>query len=155
MITLVENEEIEKQYEYMQKVKEKTNGLKYYINTMGCKLNENDSEKISGMLSKMGYIETDKFEDANLVVFNTCCIRENAEEKVFGKLGELKNIKAKNNMIICFAGCMSQEPHVIEKIKKSYSQVDIIFGTHNLYYPQTLQYNTTQNEANTQALFRS
>lgn len=139
MIKQVEKEEIEKQYEYMEKVKEKANGLKYCINTMGCKLNENDSEKIAGMLSKMGYTETEKMEEANLVVFNTCCIRENAEEKVFGKLGELKNLKAKNNMVICFAGCMSQEPHVIEKIKKSYSQVDIIFGTHNLYqFPEML-----------------
>ena len=139
MIQTVENKEIEKQYEYMKKVKDRVSGLKYCINTMGCKLNENDSEKISGMLTKMGYTETDKMEEANLVVFNTCCIRENAEEKVFGKLGELKNLKAKNNMIICFAGCMSQEPHVIEKIKKSYSQVDIIFGTHNLYkFPEML-----------------
>ena len=139
MIKTVDESEIQVQYEYMNKVKEKVNGLKYCINTMGCKLNENDSEKISGTLTKMGYVETEKFEDANLVVFNTCCIRENAEEKVFGKLGELKNIKAKNNMIICFAGCMSQEPHVIEKIKKSYSQVDIVMGTHNLYkFPEML-----------------
>ena len=139
MVTRVDDKEIEKQYEYMNKISELTSGLKYYINTMGCKLNENDSEKISGMLSKMGYIETNTFEDANLVVFNTCCIRENAEEKVFGKLGELKHIKEKNNMVICFAGCMSQEPHVIEKIKKSYHLVDIIFGTHNLYkFPEML-----------------
>lgn len=139
MINTVDEKEINKQYEYMEKVFKKTKGLKYNINTMGCKLNENDSEKIAGMLTKMGYEQTDKFEDANLVVFNTCCIRENAEEKVFGKLGELKNLKAKNNMIICFAGCMSQEPHVIDKIKQSYSQVDIIFGTHNLYkFPEML-----------------
>ena len=139
MIKQVETEEIEKQYAYMKKVKEMVSGLKYCINTMGCKLNENDAERISGMLTQMGYTETEKVEEANLVVFNTCCIRENAEEKVFGKLGELKNLKAKNNMIICFAGCMSQEPHVIEKIKKSYSQVDIIFGTHNIYkFPEML-----------------
>lgn len=64
--------------------------LKYYINTMGCKLNENDSEKIAGMLTNMGYEETDKVEEANIVVFNTCCIRENAEEKLFGKLRRIK-----------------------------------------------------------------
>ena len=139
MITKVSDKEINEQYEYMNKIKSLGEQRKYCINTMGCKLNENDSERISGMLSKMGYIQTDKFEDANLVVFNTCCIRENAEEKVFGKLGELKKIKQTNNMIICFAGCMSQEPHVIEKIKKSYPQVDIIFGTHNLYkFPEML-----------------
>lgn len=139
MIQKISEKEIDKQYEYMNKVKTLCCGLKYNINTMGCKLNENDSEKLSGMLTHMGYTETDKVEDANLVLFNTCCIRENAEEKVFGKLGKLKNIKAKNNMIICFAGCMSQEEHVIEKIKKSYTQVDIIFGTHNLYkFPEML-----------------
>lgn len=139
MIKTVSPEEIENQYEYMKKIKDVDIQRKYYINTMGCKLNENDSEKISGMLSQMGYIETNSPEDANLVVFNTCCIRENAEEKVFGKLGELKNIKEKNNMIICFAGCMSQEEHVIEKIKKSYPYVDVIFGTHNIYkFPEML-----------------
>ncbi len=139
MITKVSKEDINEQYEYMNKIKSLGEQREYYINTMGCKLNENDSEKISGMLTEMGYIETKKFEDANLVVFNTCCIRENAEEKVFGKLGELKRIKQANNMIICFAGCMSQEPHVIEKIKKSYPQVDLIFGTHNLYkFPEML-----------------
>lgn len=145
MITKVSDDEIRLQYEYMKKIKDLGEKRKYCINTMGCKLNENDSERISGMLTEMGYIETDRFEDANLVVFNTCCIRENAEEKVFGKLGELKRIKKANNMIICFAGCMSQEPHVIEKIKKSYSQVDVIFGTHNLYkFPEMLYKKLTE-----------
>ena len=119
--------------EVFQEAKMYTNGLKYFINTMGCKLNENDSEKIAGMLTKMGYSETDKVEEANVVVFNTCCIRENAEEKLFGKLGELKNLKAQNNMIICLGGCMSQEKHVVDKVKQSYSQVDIVFGTHNIH----------------------
>lgn len=139
MIQTVENEKIEEQVNYMEKVKEIKKGSKYFINTMGCKLNENDSEKMAGMLENMGYIETNCVDDANLVLFNTCCIRENAEEKVFGKLGELKNLKKKNDMIICFGGCMSQEPHIIEKIKTSYSQVDIIFGTHNFYkFPEML-----------------
>lgn len=147
MITNVSEKEIENQYTYMEKIRALGEKRKYCINTMGCKLNENDSEKISGMLAEMGYIETKKFEEANLVVFNTCCIRENAEEKVFGKLGELKRIKQANNMIICFAGCMSQEPHVIEKIKKSYSQVDIVFGTHNLYkFPEMLYKKLTENK---------
>ncbi len=142
-INKVSQEEINKQFEYMHKAKDivskRYKNPKYAINTMGCKLNEADSEKISGMLEEMGYVKTENFEEANLVVFNTCSIRENAEEKVFGKLGELKNIKQQNDMIICFAGCMSQEPHVIEKIKKSYSLVDIIFGTHNIYkFPEML-----------------
>ena len=112
---------------------------KYFICTLGCKLNENDSEKIAGMLSEMGFDEADSVENADIVIFNTCSIRENAEEKVFGKLGELKRQKAERGTIICFAGCMSQEEHVIEKIKKSYSQVDILFGTHNIYkFPEML-----------------
>lgn len=139
MIKTISNEEIEKQYDYMEKISELSSGLKYHIVTMGCKLNENDSEKISGMLKKMGYDEVNNIELSNLVLINTCSIRENAEERVFGKLGELKKLKEKNNMIICIAGCMSQEEHVIEKIKKSYKQVDIIFGTHNIYkFPEML-----------------
>ena len=121
--------------------------MKYFINTMGCKLNENDSEKIAGMLIEMGYEETSSPLDANIVVFNTCCIRENAEEKLFGKLGELKNIKAKNNMIICVGGCMSQEQHVIDKIKQSYNFVDVIFGTHNLHkLPEMIQNRIEENK---------
>ena len=121
--------------------------MKYFINTMGCKLNENDSEKIAGMLIEMGYEETTSPLDANIVVFNTCCIRENAEEKLFGKLGELKNIKSQNNMIICVGGCMSQEQHVVDKIKQSYNYVDVIFGTHNLHkLPEMIQDRIEQNK---------
>lgn len=131
--TMDKTKEIEEQEKIMLRAKEFTLDLKYFINTMGCKLNENDSEKIAGMLTKMGYEEANTVEEANLVVFNTCCIRENAEEKLFGKLGELKNLKKANNMIICLGGCMSQEKHVVEKVKQSYNQVDIVFGTHNLH----------------------
>ena len=147
MIQTVENEKVEEQEIYMEKVRKLKQGSKYFINTMGCKLNENDSEKMAGMLEKMGYVETSNVNEANLVLFNTCCIRENAEEKVFGKLGELKNIKAKNDMIICFGGCMSQEKHIIDKIKSSYSQVDIIFGTHNFYkFPEMLYRKLTESK---------
>lgn len=139
MAKKVSEAEIQKQFDYMKKISEIDFQRKYYIFTLGCKLNEADSEKLAGMMDNMGYNATDSYEDANIVIFNTCSIRENAEEKVFGKLGELKNIKEKNNMIICFCGCMSQEPHVIEKIKVSYPQVDIIFGTHNIYkFPELL-----------------
>ena len=139
MAKKVSEAEIQKQFDYMKKISEIDFQRKYYIFTLGCKLNEADSEKLAGMMDNMGYNATDSYEDASIVIFNTCSIRENAEEKVFGKLGELKNIKEKNNMIICFCGCMAQEPHVIEKIKVSYPQVDIIFGTHNIYkFPELL-----------------
>ena len=132
---MTEIEEIDLQKKYIEKVKvlNKDQSLKYTILTMGCQLNENDSEKICGMLEQMGYTFTDKIEEANLAVFNTCCVRENAEERLFGKIGELKNLKEKNNLIIAIGGCMMQEKHIIEKLKKSFHYIDIIFGTHTLH----------------------
>ena len=123
------------QKEYINKVKEinKNQQLKYYILTMGCKLNENDSEKLMGMLEEMNYIQTENMKEADLYIINTCCVRENAEEKVFGKLGELKAIKDKRNIIIAIGGCMLQEEHIQQKIKRSYSFVDVMFGTHTLH----------------------
>ncbi len=129
--------DIKLQKEYIQKVKEyvieKNRTFYYYILTMGCQLNENDSEKICGMIEEMGYQKTDNPDIANLILFNTCCVRENAEEKLFGKLGECKEYKKKNGTIIAIGGCMMQEPHIVEKINKSYPYVDIIFGTHTLH----------------------
>ena len=126
---------VEEQKEYLNKVKEinRDKELYYNILTMGCQLNENDSEKISGMLEKMGYVETDNIEKANLYIINTCCVRENAEEKLFGKLGELKKLKQQNDSIIAIGGCMMQEKHIQEKLKQSYPYVDVIFGTHTLH----------------------
>ena len=106
--------------------------LKYIILTMGCQLNENDSEKLAGMLTEMGYRETESLLDADLVLFNTCCVRENAEERLFGKLGEIKKLKEKKEVILGIGGCMMQEPVMLEKIKKSYHFVDLVFGTHTL-----------------------
>ena len=133
--------EIEVQKQYIKKVKEfsKNKNLKYNIFTMGCQLNENDSEKICGMLEEMGYKKTDKPEEANLSIFNTCCVRENAEDKLFGKLGELKRLKEKNGLMIAIGGCMMQEKHITDKIKESYPFVDILFGTHTLHkFPEDL-----------------
>ena len=113
--------------------------LKYFILTMGCQLNENDSEKICGMIEKMGYNKTNTLEEADLVVFNTCCVRENAEDKLFGKLGEVKKIKEKRGTIIAIGGCMMQEKHIQEKLRKSYPFFDLIFGTHTLHkFPEDL-----------------
>lgn len=106
---------------------------KYYITTMGCQLNENDSEKIAGIVEKMGFEKTEKLDEADLVIYNTCCVRENAEERLFGKLGELKKQKEKKGTIIAIGGCMMQEPAMLEKIKKSYNYTDIVFGTHTLH----------------------
>ena len=86
-----------------------------------------------GMAEEMGYIKTEKIAEANLYIINTCCVRENAEEKVYGKIGEFKNPKSKINALIAVGGCMMQEPHVIEKLNKSYPFIDVIFGTHTLH----------------------
>ena len=126
---------VEQELEYMEKVKEYHQGkdVKYAIFTMGCQLNENDSEKIEGMLVGMGYTKTEDSKQADIIVYNTCCVRENAEERLFGKLGEIKRQKEEKGTLIAIGGCMMQEKHITEKIKKSYPFVDILFGTHTLY----------------------
>lgn len=133
--------EIEKQEQYMKKVEIINSGknLKYNILTMGCQLNENDSEKLCGILERMGYTKTDNIKEADLALFNTCCVRENAEERLFGKLGELKKLKEEKGIIIAIGGCMMQEKHITDKIKQSYPFVDILFGTHTLHkFPEDL-----------------
>ena len=90
-------------------------------------------------MEKMGYSKTDKPEEANLAVINTCCVRENAEDRLFGKLGELKKIKENTGLIIAIGGCMMQEKHITDKIKESYPFVDVLFGTHTLHkFPEDL-----------------
>ena len=134
-------EEITKQKEFINKIKEinKNKNLKYNILTLGCQLNENDSEKLCGMLDQMGYEKVENFKDADICLFNTCCVRENAEERLLGKLGELKHLKESKGIIIAIGGCMMQEKHITDKIKASYNFVDIIFGTHTLHkFPEDL-----------------
>ena len=143
------NQEIQKQMEYITKIKEinKGNKLKYNIITMGCQLNENDSEKLCGMLEKMGYERTENYEETDIALFNTCCVRENAEDKLFGKLGELKRLKEKRNIIIGIGGCMMQEKHITDKLRQSYPFVDIIFGTHTLQkLPENVYKTLTKRE---------
>ena len=139
---------IENQKEYMEKIKKINEGknLKYSIFTMGCQLNENDSEKLCGMLEEMNYSKTENINESDFIIFNTCCVRENAEDKLFGKLGELKKIKEERGTIIAIGGCMMQEKHITDKIKESYPYTDIIFGTHTLHkFPQDL-YEVIENK---------
>ena len=133
--------EVKIQEKYIAKVKKINEGkkLKYNILTMGCQLNENDSEKLCGMLEEMGYQRTEDVKKCDIALFNTCCVRENAEDKLFGKLGELKKLKEEKGIIIAIGGCMMQEKHITDKIKTSYPFVDILFGTHTLYkFPEDL-----------------
>jgi len=106
---------------------------KYLIETFGCQMNVHDSEKIAGMLAHLGYNETQKKEDADIVVFNTCCIRESAELKIMAKIGELKALKKKNkDLIIVVCGCMSQQKNMPELLRKRFPFLSLIIGTHNL-----------------------
>jgi tRNA-2-methylthio-N6-dimethylallyladenosine synthase len=110
------------------------NGRKFYIRTYGCQMNEHDTEVMAGIFMALGYEITSSVEDANVILLNTCAIRENAENKVFGELGHLKHLKKDNpDLLIGVCGCMSQEESVVNKILKTYQQVDMIFGTHNIH----------------------
>lgn len=129
------------QYEYIEKAKEiigvkaqeKGRKLTCHVQTFGCQMNARDSEKLSGILQAVGFEEIDD-ENADLVIYNTCTVRDNANQRVYGRLGVLNGFKRKNpDMKICLCGCMMQEASVIEKIRKSYSFVDLIFGTHNIF----------------------
>ncbi len=137
----VPTKEVERQYYYMAKakqyVKELSNKLGHKptccVTTFGCQMNARDSEKLVGILELVGY-EIIQEENADFVIYNTCTVRDNANQKVYGRLGVLNGYKRKNpHMKIALCGCMMQEPSVIEKIRTSYSFVDLIFGTHNIF----------------------
>ena len=107
--------------------------MNYFIHTYGCQMNVHDSEKIAGILEKLGYSSCDSVDNADIIVFNTCCIRETAEQKIYGHIGAVKKLKRKNpNLIAVVCGCMSQQDGVADKIKESYPYVDIVLGTTNL-----------------------
>ena len=107
--------------------------MTFFTQTFGCQMNARDSEKLAGILERIGYAETDT-EDADFVIYNTCTVRENANLRVYGRLGQMKRTKQRHpDMLIALCGCMMQEPLVVDKIRKSYRHVDIIFGTHNIF----------------------
>ena len=100
----------------------------YHIITFGCQMNERDSEKLEGILLNSGYERSDSEEEADLVIYNTCTVRENADKRLYGRLGVLKSLKdRKPELKVALCGCMMQEETVIDKIRKSYSYVDLIF----------------------------
>ncbi|MEG0899337.1 MAG: tRNA (N6-isopentenyl adenosine(37)-C2)-methylthiotransferase MiaB [Oscillospiraceae bacterium] len=120
---------------------------KAYVHTYGCQQNVSDSEKIKGLLTMMGYSFTETIADADFVLFNTCAIREGAETKIFGNVGELKLRKKQNpNIIISLCGCMVQQDRIIKKVQKSYPFVDLIFGTHMIHSFPELLYSILQDK---------
>lgn len=114
---------------------------KYHITTFGCQMNVHDSEVLAGILEKLGYAPAASSQEADLILLNTCCVRENAENRLYGNIGNLKALKEQNpDCIIGVCGCMVQQPTEVEKIKKSYPHVDLVFGTHNLHeLPELLE----------------
>lgn len=138
---------IEKCREYVSKKSEELGRpLTCCIQTFGCQMNSRDSEKLLGILEQIGYVETQE-EEADFVLYNTCTVRENANHRVYGRLGYLNSVKKKNpNMLIALCGCMMQEEEVVAKIKKSYRFVDIIFGTHNIFKLAELLYHRLEEK---------
>ena len=132
-----------KSREYVKRKSEELGrNLTVHITTFGCQMNARDSEKLLGVLKEIGYLETEDEDKSDFVIYNTCTVRENANLKVYGRLGHLKNVKRKNpHMLIAMCGCMMQEPDVVEKIRDSYKFVDIVFGTFNIYAMAKLIYN--------------
>ncbi len=113
----------------------------FYVSTFGCQMNARDSEKLTGILEKIGYCEAEKEEDADFVIFNTCTVRENANQKLYGHLGSLKKKKeTKKDMLIGICGCMMQQPDIVDHIRESYRFVDLVFGTFNFYKLAELLY---------------
>ena len=147
--------EPQRQYYFMERAKERLEQmcaeagrrLTFCVVTFGCQMNARDSEKLTGILERIGYEETPDEEQADFVIYNTCTVRENANQRVYGRLGQLGRIKKKNPyMRIALCGCMMQEPEAVEKLKKSYRFVDIIFGTHNIYKFAELIYTRMESE---------
>ena len=123
-----------KNYKYIKddKYKEVGKNKTYYIKTYGCQMNVHDSENIKALLEEMSFSEVDNMECADLILLNTCAIRENAHNKVFGFLGRVKHLKETKDVITGICGCMAQEENVVNEIKNKYKWVDIVFGTHNI-----------------------
>ncbi len=148
---IISDEEMAQQREYIYKIRKNIENRSVrplaFVETYGCQQNSSDSEKIKGMLYDMGYDFCDKASEADFILYNTCAVRENAELRVFGNLGALKNIKRKReDVIIAVCGCMMQQEHIANKIKSRYKHVDLVFGTHALYrFPQLL-YNVLEGK---------
>lgn len=127
------NEEIKKEY-YENNVSNIGQNKKYFIKTYGCQMNEHDTENIKAMLDEISFTEIDDYEKADLIILNTCSIRENAHNKAFGMLGRLKHLKEKNkDLVVGLCGCMAQEEKVVNEIMKKYKWVNFVFGTHNIH----------------------
>ena len=119
---------------------------KYFVKTYGCQMNEHDSENIKAILELMGYSSVDDYEEADLVILNTCAIRENAHNKVFGLLGRIKHLRQSKEVTVGFCGCMAQEEVIVDEITNKYKWVDFVFGTHNIHELPNILENAIKNK---------
>ena len=156
----MDRQDLYRQNEIIKRIRQ-NNDIEYYktskqkyskVVTYGCQQNNADSEILMGMLRDMGYKSTDDNEEADIILFNTCCVRENAELKLYGNIGALKSLKKeKPQLIIGVCGCMMQQEHAVKMIEKKYRHVDIIFGTHNIYkFPEILEKSLNENHTLTE-----
>lgn len=150
--SLSENE-LKKQYDYINRIRQifakKYKDITFFahVHSYGCQQNVSDGEKIKGMLALIGYSFCDSPDEADLVIYNTCAVRENAEDRVFGNIGELKHNKNRNpDMLIGLCGCMMQQEHIADKIKVSYPHVDLLFGTHVIQKLPEMIYDTLKSK---------
>ena len=128
-------------FDIPEECKDMGKGKNYFIRTYGCQANERDGETMAGIFEMLGYTQTLDMVNADVIILNTCAVRENAEDKVFGEVGHIKHLKRTNpDLILGICGCMAQEEAMVEKIIKVYKQVDLVFGTHNIHrLPQLLK----------------
>jgi len=140
-INVINNYSVDSLYKNIGKNK------KYFVRTYGCQMNERDSENICALLEIMGYIRTEDYNEADVAILNTCAIRENVHDKVFGFLGRLKHIKMERPLIVGLAGCMSQEEVVVDTITDKYKWLDFVIGTHNIHELPKVIYDSINNDS--------
>ena len=149
MPVTVSDEQLQSQFTYIDAIASMNNGkqLRAYTHTFGCQQNEADTEHIRGMLREMGYTMTENANEADFILFNTCAVREHAEDRAFGNIGSLSHLKKRRpEVVIALCGCMAQQEKNVEKIKKSYPQVSLLFGTHALWRFPSLLYRVLTGE---------
>ena len=140
------NEIKTEKYIFDNRYKDLGKNKKYFIKTYGCQMNEHDSENIKALLEIMSFEEVENMEQADLVILNTCAIRENAHNKMFGFLGRVKHLKETKDIITCICGCMAQEENVVKSIMDKYKWVDIVFGTHNIHELPEILYKKLESD---------
>ena len=132
---------------HLEEIQKLASGKKYYIHTYGCQANVRDEETMRGMLEGVGYVQTDKPEEADVIIVNTCAVRENAEDKVYGEIGNLKRLRRINKkLVLGICGCMVEQPEILEILQTKFPEVNLFFGTHEIDQLLDLIYEVYTND---------